>query len=67
MSRRDSEDPLLRAFLDAYKLNLLAIPRENAQVGDVYVHTKDGVSVPGSLQYILTPEFVLPKVSPRKE
>jgi hypothetical protein len=62
MSRRNSDDPLLRAFLDAYKLNLLAIPRENAQVGDVYVNTPTGISTPGALQFLLTPKFNMPKI-----
>lgn len=63
MSRRNSDDPLLRAFLNTYKLNLLAIPRENAQVGDVYVDTPKGISTPGALQFLLTPKFVMPKIT----
>jgi len=63
MSRRNSDDPLLRAFLDTYKLNLLAIPRQNAQVGDVYVDTPNGISTPGALQFLLTPKFNMPKIT----
>jgi hypothetical protein len=62
LSRRNSEDPLLRAFLDTYKLNLLTIPRQNAQVGDIYIDTNDGISAPGGLQFILTSEFVMPTI-----
>lgn len=63
MSRRNSEDPLLREFLDTYKLNLLSIPRENAKVGDVYVHTPTGINQPGALQGMLTPKFTMPKIT----
>jgi hypothetical protein len=63
MSRRDSEDPLLREFLDTYKLNLLSIPRENANVGDVYVRTPTGITQPGGLQFMLTPKFTMPEIT----
>jgi hypothetical protein len=63
MSRRNNkDDPLLKAFLDTYKLNLLAVPRRDAQVGDVYVETKDGVSFPGRLQSLLTPALAMPEI-----
>jgi hypothetical protein len=63
MSGRNSEDPLLREFLDTYQLNLLAVPRENAQVGDTYVDTPKGVAMPGQLRFLLTPQLVMPKIS----
>lgn len=51
MSRRNTNDPLLRAFLDTYKVNLLAIPREGAEVGDAYVASPNGsISEPGKLR-----------------
>jgi hypothetical protein len=64
MSRRNTNDPLLRAFLDTYKVNLLSIPREGVQVGDAYVATADGsMSAPGKLRYLLTPEIRMPQIS----
>ena len=64
MSRRNTTDPLLRAFLDDYKVNLLAIPREDAEVGDAYVAGPDGnMSMPGKLRFLLTPDIQLPEVS----
>jgi hypothetical protein len=60
MSRRDTTDPLLRAFLDDYKLNLLAIPRRDAKIGDVYVQTKQGIAAPGQLRSLLTPAPKMP-------
>jgi len=38
----------MREFLDTYKINLLSIPRESADVGDAYVETEQGVSGLGS-------------------
>jgi hypothetical protein len=62
MSRRNTSDPLLRAFLDTYKVNLLAIPRENAEVGDAYVEMPNGsISQPGKLKHLLTPALHMPK------
>ncbi len=33
--RHNTDDPLLKCFLEKYSLNLLSIPRENASVGDL--------------------------------
>jgi hypothetical protein len=63
MSRRNTTDPLLREFLDTYKVNLLSIPREGLEVGDTYVAGADGnMSSPGKLRFLLTPEFQVPQV-----
>jgi hypothetical protein len=62
MTRRNTSDPLLKAFLETYQLNLLAIPRRDAQVGDMYVESGNGtVSMPGSIQSYLVPEPKLPR------
>ncbi len=62
MCRRNTQDPLIRAFLDTYGLNLLAIPRADAAVGDLYVVTNDSISAPGALSTVLTPDLhYLPK------
>jgi hypothetical protein len=61
MSRRDTTDPLLKAFLQDYKIHLLAIPRRDATIGDVYVHTKKGVSAPGHLRSLLKPAPRMPR------
>jgi hypothetical protein len=60
--KRDTTDPLLRLFLDRYHLHLLAIPRENIDVGDAYLEHKGVVTTPGRLAAILTPELVLPEI-----
>ena len=63
MSRRNTKDPLLQVFLDTYHVNLLSIPRADADVGDAYVQDVGGpISPPGKLKYLLTPEFKLPKI-----
>lgn len=63
MCKRNTADPLVRTFLDTYGLNLLAIPRSDANVGDLYVVSNGGVSAPGALAHVLTPEFTLPSVT----
>lgn len=60
MCKRTEPDPLLRLFVDEYNLHLLAIPRENAAVGDVYVHDGRRTSAPGSITHLLTPPFTMP-------
>jgi hypothetical protein len=68
MSRRNTTDPLVRAFLDTYKVNLLSIPREGVEVGDAYVATADGgMSAPGKLRYLLTPDILMPQISPNEK
>ena len=62
MSRRNTTDPLLRSFLEDYKLNLLKIPRRNAEVGDVYVDTDGVISPPGRLKSLLVPNVVMPPI-----
>ena len=64
MSRRNTSDPLLRAFLDTYKVNLLSIPREGVEVGDAYVSDANGnMSAPGKLRFLLTPDIQIPNVT----
>src|SRR2546425_2350227 len=61
MRKRTTNDPLIRAFLDRYGLNLLAVPREGAKVGDLYVEDRNGVSAPGSVVSFVDPPLVLPR------
>ena len=63
MCKRSEPDPLLRLFVDLYNLHLLAIPRENSSVGDLYVHDGRRTSAPGSVTHFLTPRFTLPPVA----
>lgn len=62
MCRRDSQDPLLTAFLRNYQLNLLAVPRTDAAVGDLYVEVAGRMVAPGRLSALLNPGFQLPEV-----
>jgi hypothetical protein len=63
MSRRNANDPLLKAFLDTYYVNLLSIPRQGADVGDAYVQDPSGaMSPPGKLKFLLTPELQMPDI-----
>lgn len=47
--KRNSGDPLLRMFLDKYHLNWLSVPREKAEVGDLYVYDSKRASAPGKI------------------
>jgi hypothetical protein len=58
--KKDTTDPVMRIFLDRYKLNLLSIPREKIAVGDLYVHDGKKTSSPGSIKYFLEPPLKLP-------
>jgi hypothetical protein len=60
-------DPLLRVFLERYHLNLLAVPRENADVGDVYVHDGKRAGSPGQLASFLTHPFRMPQITRGEE
>jgi len=58
-----SRDPLLSVFLEKYHLNLLALPRENADVGDLYIHDGKRTGSPGQLAPFLARPFQMPPVT----
>jgi hypothetical protein len=62
---RKSEDPLLKIFLEKYGLNLLSTPRENVNVGDLYLYgsNQSAVMFPGSITNFLVPEFTIPQIT----
>jgi hypothetical protein len=51
----------LRLFIDRYHVHLLAIPREGAGVGDLYVEQDGVVGTPGRVDEALSGGFVLPE------
>jgi hypothetical protein len=53
-------------FLDRYHLNLLAIPREDAAVGDLYPYDGRMVGQPGSVRDFLQPPLSIPKETIRR-
>jgi hypothetical protein len=59
--KRNTSDPLVRAFLDNYGLNLLSIPRKNAMCGDLYIAEGSRVSTPGQIAQVLIPPPTLPE------
>ena len=61
MCRRTTEDPLVRSFLDTYGLNLLARPREDVAIGDVYMYGDGRVSIAGSVTHLLEPKPEMPR------
>lgn len=62
MCKRTTPDPLLRRFLYQYGLHLLAIPRADAEVGDIYISDGRRTAPAGSLRNLLEPPLdVTPK------
>ena len=59
--RRATDDPLLRLFIDRYHVHLLAIPREGAAVGDLFVERDGVVGTPGRVGEVLAGDLVLPE------
>lgn len=63
MCKRNTDDPLLRMFLDKYGLHLLYVPKENVAVGDLCVHDGERTSRPGKVTYFLEPPLEMPPVT----
>jgi hypothetical protein len=61
MCKRSSDDPLVRHFIDEYRLNLLSVPREHAEPGDLYVRDRGGISAPGAIAAFVSPPPALPE------
>ncbi len=60
MCKRTAPDPLIQLFVTRYGLNLLAVPREGSDVGDLYVADDQGVSAPGAVTALFEPPPELP-------
>lgn len=63
MCRRDTDDRLMRVFLDRYGLNLMAVPRAGVEPGHVYVEVDGRVMPPASLVDLLDSPTSMPAVS----
>src|SRR5262249_41860246 len=61
--KRNTDDPLIRSFIDKYNLHLLSIPRANASIGDLYRYDGNTASTPGKISYFLEPIFEISKVT----
>ncbi|SNS14789.1 hypothetical protein SAMN04488107_1599 [Geodermatophilus saharensis] len=61
MCRRDTQDLLVRRFLDSYSVNLLAMPGRRVGCGSVYVKAGSRISAPGHLSDIVEPPISLPQ------
>jgi hypothetical protein len=59
--RRGGEDKLLNALAVKWSVNLLRIPREGIEVGDVFVAKKRILSQSDRLRNLYKPELVLPE------
>jgi len=61
MCRRDTNDVLIRRFLDRYQVNLLSMPGRRVQCGSVYIKEGGRLAAPGSLNDIVEPKITLEK------
>jgi hypothetical protein len=59
MCRRDTNDQLIRKFLDRYQVNLLSVPGRRVQCGSVYIKEGKRITAPGLLSEIIAPELTL--------
>jgi hypothetical protein len=59
--RHTTDDPLVRYFLEQYRLNLLTVPREGVKPGDLYVEDDKGITASGRVAGFLTPRPKLPR------
>ncbi len=61
MCRRDTNDILIRRFLDRYQVNLLSMPGRRVQCGSVYIKEGGRITAPGLLNEIIEPPVTLAK------
>jgi hypothetical protein len=59
MCRRDTNDILIRRFLDRYQVNLLSMPGRRVRCGSVYIKDGHRITAPGSLSEIIEPALIL--------
>jgi hypothetical protein len=61
--KRNTDDPLMKIFIEKYKFHLLPVPRDDLSICDLYVHNAErGVSAPGSIVDFLEPNYEIPPV-----
>src|SRR5262252_1587543 len=59
MCRRNTNDVLIRSFLDHYRANLLSMPGRRVKCGSVYIKEGGRITAPGLLSDIVEPPLVL--------
>ena len=59
MCRRDTNDILIRRFLDRYQVNLLSMPGRRVRCGSVYIKEGGRITAPGLLSEIIEPPLIL--------
>jgi hypothetical protein len=64
MCKRQTNDPLVRLFLDEWRLNPLAVPRERAEPGDIWLKRSRQVVGPLELEPLLEAPVALPDADP---
>jgi hypothetical protein len=63
MLKRNTDDPLIRTFIDKYNLHLLSVPRANASIGDLYRYDGSKVNTPGNISYFLEPSLEISNIT----
>jgi hypothetical protein len=63
MLKRNTDDQLVRTFIDRYNVHLLSVPRSNAFVGDLYRYDGNQVNAPGNIRYFLEPAFEISNIT----
>lgn len=53
--KRNTDDPLLKEFYKKYKLHLLALPREDSKIGDLYIFDSHDILPPSRIASYLDP------------
>jgi hypothetical protein len=63
---RDSKDPLLKLLFEKYEFNMLSIPREKVNLGDIYRLSKNDLKLYPStnIRNFMTQQFEMPPVDP---
>jgi hypothetical protein len=59
MCRRDTNDVLVRKFLDRYQVNLLSMPGRRVGCGSVYIKEGQRITAPSLLSEIIEPALTL--------
>lgn len=59
MCRRDTNDVLIRRFLDRYQVNLLSMPGRRVKCGSVYIKEGGRITAPSMLSEIVEPPLAL--------
>lgn len=64
--KRNTRDPLMRTFLDKYKLHLLALPSQETLIGQICVYREEDLIGRDSMTLFLEQDYQIPPVTSTK-